>query len=84
MDARFPPWIGFCHNDLQYGNLLLFGGDSGSVAAGSGWAADGSNGDGTVSADGPADGAAAGDGEGVGGLFVKLIDYEYSTLNGEG
>lgn len=32
--ARFPAWVGFCHNDLQYGNMLLFG--AGESGAGSG------------------------------------------------
>jgi thiamine kinase-like enzyme len=27
MRQRFPAWIGFCHNDLQYGNALRFVGD---------------------------------------------------------
>ena len=23
MQQQHPPWLGFCHNDLQYGNMLL-------------------------------------------------------------
>ena len=23
MRERVPSWLGFCHNDLQYGNMLL-------------------------------------------------------------
>ena len=23
MQRRVPSWLGFCHNDLQYGNMLL-------------------------------------------------------------
>ncbi|KAL4859074.1 putative choline kinase 2 [Chlorella vulgaris] len=57
--ASFPSWVGFCHNDLLNGNILLFTSP----------AADGSEAVG---------GTAAGNG---GKLTVKLIDYEYSTLN---
>lgn len=82
MDARFPPWIGFCHNDLQYGNLLLFGCGAGGAPAGSGPAAGGGSGSGAAE-DAPARGAAVGCIEGGGNLWVTLIDYEYSTLNGK-
>jgi thiamine kinase-like enzyme len=120
---RFPSWVGFCHNDLQYGNMLLFrhaeadGGvvgtaESGSIvangssdaavpaaaleavaavtaaaaaaaegaaskAAGAPVAQDDPAGQpaaeaGSVAANGSQDGHQT---------AVKLIDYEYSTLN---
>ncbi|GAB4823326.1 hypothetical protein N2152v2_010372 [Parachlorella kessleri] len=48
--SRFPSWLGFCHNDLQYGNMLL-------------------------------DDPAAEAHQAQQGPAVRLIDYEYSTLN---
>ncbi|KAL4459006.1 hypothetical protein ABPG75_013871 [Micractinium tetrahymenae] len=66
--ARFPSWVGFCHNDLQYGNMLLFGA-GGSCSSG--------NAGGPSAVDGQAAAAVA-----LGtAVEVKLIDYEYSTLN---
>ena len=126
--ARYPAWVGFCHNDLQYGNMLLFGSSTGGTAssaadaataaaaaaaaagtaaaaaqeggaaAGVGTAAAAADG-GSPAANGAAGegdspGEAAADADGAGGkasdadggsaagpLSIKLIDYEYSTLN---
>ena len=79
---RFPLWLAFCHNDLQYGNMLLFPGSSGGGS---------SDGGGAGSAAAPATPAAAGaaaeragaqQGQQAGdGPVIRLIDYEYSTPN---
>ncbi|PSC76159.1 putative choline kinase 2 [Micractinium conductrix] len=89
--AGSPPWVGFCHNDLQYGNMLLFRGGSSSSPGGGGGAAaaaaaqpaaDGAipvaAGSGAAGGAGPAGGSAA---VAAATVAVKLIDYEYSTLN---
>ena len=91
---RFPAWVGFCHNDLQYGNMLwlLEARETSPAAEAGGGGGDGANG---IAAHGVAahGGVAANGGSVVLAqdaaeeeVFlqpgrIKLIDYEYSTLN---
>ncbi|KAL4431584.1 hypothetical protein ABPG77_001426 [Micractinium sp. CCAP 211/92] len=67
--ARFPLWVGFCHNDTQYGNMLLFGSSSSSSS------------NGHIAEVGAAMNGPAAAASPTASIEVKLIDYEYSTLN---
>ena len=109
--ALHPAWVAFCHNDLQYGNMLLMGAAAGSRPGGAsppgGRSAPAAVRGGSPRADAAvaatlaaaaaalgAPAAAATPGRsGIGpepepssggGAWVKLIDYEYSTLNDVG
>ena len=108
MAALHPSWVGFCHNDLQYGNMLLFpptgsGGSNGGVAgtnvaqlqmpaAGGGAGAAAGEAAGAACAMAPANGGSPANGgpssssagNAAATTTVKLIDYEYSTLNDVG
>lgn len=90
----FPAWVAFCHNDLQYGNMLLFGGGASSAPSsprgaslpGGASPPGGRHAPAAVRATGAVLAAAAealadGSTGGGSGVSVKLIDYEYSTLN---
>lgn len=82
LEAAHPAWVAFCHNDLQYGNMLLLrGAPTASSGCGCASAAAAAGADGQQ----PAAAAAGGGGSSCGGdagqLSITLIDYEYSTLN---
>ena len=86
LEASFPTWVGFCHNDLQYGNMLLLRGAGASSAGASNGTTGSSGSDGQQAAAAAAAAGSPGSGGGGGGggdaaHSVTLIDYEYSTLN---
>lgn len=88
MSQRFPLWLGFSHNDLQYGNMLLFRTAAAQQAqhagqqqqpaapepAGPTWAVANSHQGGQAPQQ-------AQQGQQDNGFYIRLIDYEYSTLN---
>ena len=80
MSQLFPPWVAFCHNDVQYGNMLLFRDGNGSSNR-----SDGAGETAPAAAGGTAPAAVAVSSSGVsssgGGVTVRLIDFEYSSVN---